>query len=33
MNLHLTINEDGEVGSMTMHPDGGDDVICKKVVE
>lgn len=24
-------NEAGEIESMTMHPDGGDDVICKKV--
>ncbi len=29
----FNINEAGEVESMTMHPDGGDDVICKKVVE
>ncbi len=27
----FNINEAGEVESMTMHPDGGDDVICKKI--
>ncbi len=26
-------NEAGEVESMTLHPDGGDDVICKRVVD
>jgi len=26
-------NEAGEIESMTMHPDGGDDVICKRVEE
>ncbi|MBT5420169.1 MAG: DUF3471 domain-containing protein, partial [Candidatus Cloacimonetes bacterium] len=29
----FNVNDAGEVVSMTMHPDGGDDVICKKVVE
>jgi hypothetical protein len=29
----FNINEAQEVESMTMHPDGGDDVICKKVSE
>jgi len=27
----FNINEAGEVESMTMHPDGGDDVICKRL--
>ena len=27
----FNINETGEVESMTMHPDGGDDVICKRL--
>lgn len=27
----FNINEAGKVESMTMHPDGGDDVICKKI--
>ena len=27
----FNINEAGEVESMTMHPDGGDDVVCKRV--
>lgn len=27
----FNINEAGEVESMTMHPDGGDDTICKKL--
>lgn len=29
----FNVNDTGEVESMTMHPDGGDDVICKKVAE
>ena len=29
----FNVNDDGEVESMTMHPDGGDDVICKKIVD
>ena len=29
----FNINEAGEAESMTMHPDGGDDVICKRKVE
>jgi hypothetical protein len=29
----FNMNSDGEVVSMTMHPDGGDDVICKKIEE
>ena len=29
----FSTNEAGEVESLTVHPDGGDDVICKKVVE
>ncbi len=29
----FNVNDAGEVESMTMHPDGGDDVICKKVEE
>jgi len=29
----FNVNDAGEVESMTMHPDGGDDVICKKVVD
>lgn len=27
----FNVNDAGEVESMTMHPDGGDDVICKKI--
>lgn len=27
----FNVNDAGEVESMAMHPDGGDDVICKKV--
>ena len=29
----FSTNEAGEVESLTVHPDGGDDIICKKVVE
>ena len=29
----FNVNDTGEAESMTMHPDGGDDVICKKVVD
>jgi hypothetical protein len=29
----FNVNAAGEVESMTMHPDGGDDVICKKVID
>ncbi len=29
----FNINEAGEIESITMHPDGGDSVVCKKVVE
>ena len=32
LELTFNINEAGEVESLTVHPDGGDDVICKKVV-
>jgi hypothetical protein len=28
----FNVNDAGEVESMTMHPDRGDDVICKKIV-
>jgi len=33
IELTFNINEAGEVESMTVHPDGGDDVICKKVAD
>ncbi|MEN8155195.1 MAG: DUF3471 domain-containing protein [Acidobacteriota bacterium] len=33
VELTFNINEAGEVVSLTVHPDGGDDVICKKVVD
>ncbi|MDX2415159.1 MAG: DUF3471 domain-containing protein, partial [Bacteroidales bacterium] len=33
LELTFNINEAGEVESMTVHPDGGDDIICKKLVE
>jgi len=29
----FNINEDGEVVSLTVHPDGGDDIICKKLAD
>lgn len=29
----FNVNDSGKVESMSMHPDGGDDVICKKVVD
>jgi len=29
----FNINEAGEAESMTMHPDGGDDVICKRAIK
>lgn len=28
----FNVNDAGEVESMTMHPDGDNDVICKKIV-
>jgi len=33
VELTFNINKAGEVESMTVHPDGGDDVICKKLAE
>ena len=33
VELTFNIDEAGEVISMTVHPDGGDDIICKKIVE
>jgi hypothetical protein len=33
LELTFNVNEAGEVESMTVHPDGGDDIICKRVVE
>lgn len=29
--FYFNVNDSGEIESMTMHPDGGDDVICKKI--
>ena len=29
----FNINDAGEVESLSVHPDGGDDIVCKKVVE
>ena len=33
VELTFNINEAGEVKSLTVHPDGGDDIICKKSVD
>lgn len=33
IELTFNTNEAGEVESMTLHPDGGDDVICKKIAD
>lgn len=31
--FYFNVNDSGEIESMTMHPDGGDDVICKRIME
>ncbi len=33
VELTFNINKAGEVESLTVHPDGGDDIICKKIAD